>query len=403
MVAIWLASGIVFGFAALKPVLVAQGVYQHLCPVEDDDLKEVPCDLQDMRLNLIFIAASITANISCLLAGSALDRYGRRICWILSSVSLAIGSLLMGLSFKIADFDGYLAGYLLLSFGGTFLFVPSYQLANAFPKHSGFIVALITGAFDASAAVFLFYRLVYDMTDGAFSPSKFFFGYLLVPAMILVAEFTIMPSHSYHTISELEVKIEKTQDKTRDVHASDEEISDDNELIRVRSNRQDRRRAKRDQIEAITGDSEEREGRVKMEEERQEASGVWGVLHGVPAHKQMLTPWYILILLLTILQMLRMNYFIATIRAQYRYMLDSDEGGERINHFFDVALPIGGVLSTPFIGVLLNNLNVPTTFGLVTTLIIAIGVFNCIPAMWAGYATVVVFVIFRPLYYSTIS
>lgn len=50
-------------------------------------------------------------------------------------------------------------------------------------------------------------------------------------------------------------------------------------------------------------------------------SAVWGALHGLPAHKQMRTPWFILITLLTVLQMLRMNYFIATIRSQYEYML----------------------------------------------------------------------------------
>ncbi|KAK7221283.1 hypothetical protein V2G26_009286 [Clonostachys chloroleuca] len=98
-----------------------------------------------------------------------------------------------------------------------------------------------------------------------------------------------------------------------------------------------------------------------------------------------------------------MNYFIATIRSQYRYMLGSEEGGQQINQFFDAALPMGGVLSTPFIGLLLNNVSVPTTFSILTVLMVVIGVFNCIPSLWAGYVTVVTFVIFRPLYYSAIS
>lgn len=408
VIACWLASGIVFGFAALKPILIAEGVYQELCQVNtsrlgDDPSINVPCAEQDMRLNLFFISASISANVSSLFAGSVLDRYGRRTCWIVSSLFLIAGALLMGSSFAIPKFDGYLLGNVFLAVGGTFLFVSSFQLANAFPKNSGLIVALVTGAFDASAAVFLFYRMAYEASGGSFSLEKFFFGYIAIPVLILVAELLWMPSHAYHTLPELEKKIEQAQDRTRDVHASDEEISDTAELTRVRSARADRRVAKLEKIEELAGDSEEREERIKIEEGRNETSGVWGVLHGVPAHRQMLSPWFILILLLTVLQMLRMNYFIASIRAQYRYMLGSDIKAERINDFFDVALPLGGVASTPFIGLLLNNLSVPSTFGVLTIFIIVIGILNCLSFLWAGYATVVAFVIFRPLYYSAIS
>ncbi|KAH7233532.1 major facilitator superfamily domain-containing protein [Fusarium tricinctum] len=408
IIACWFAAGIVFGFAAIKPILIAEGIYSELCHHDQRKLGEkpdfeVPCAEQDMRLNLLFISASISANVSSLLAGSALDRFGRRACWLISSLLLALGSLMMGLSFSIPGFHGFLAGNILLAFGGTFLFVSSFQLANAFPKYSGLIVALVTGAFDASAAVFLFYRMAYDASGGKFTLDKFFFGYISVPVFILLAEILWMPAHSYHTLPQLEKKIENAQDRSRDVHASDDEIDDSNELTRVRSARADHRRHKLEKIEELTGDREQRGERIKEEEGRQEASGVWGVLHGVPAHKQMMSPWFILILLLTILQMLRMNYFIASVRSQYRYMLGSEKAAERINEFFDVALPVGGVASTPFIGLLLNNLSVPTTWGVLTVFIVVIGVLNCLSHLWAGYITVVAFVIFRPLYYSAIS
>lgn len=49
ILACWFASGIVFGFAALKPILVAEGVYRNLC--SEDELRrgvEV-CYRQDLR------------------------------------------------------------------------------------------------------------------------------------------------------------------------------------------------------------------------------------------------------------------------------------------------------------------------------------------------------------------
>lgn len=400
-----------FGFAALKPILIAEGVYSHLCHNDPDVLgrghrdssPSTPCEAQDIRLNLFFVLASTSGNTTCLLAGTSLDRFGRRFCWIISSIVIAVGLLLMALSFSIPGFDGYIAANIILAFGGTYLFVSSFELANAFPKYSGLVVALVTGAFDASAAVFFFYRLAYEASEGAFSPDRFFYIYLIVPLLILVVELWLMPANSYHTRSELERKIEKAQDHTRDVHDSDEDIVDGGELTRVRTSRAEARQAKLDQIEEVAGDAEQRQKRVRNEEFRQEASGAWGVLHGLSLKQQMRTPWYILILLLTSIQMFRMNYFIATIRSQYTYMLGSESAAKEINDFFDVALPVGGVVATPIIGVLLNDFSVATVAGWLTFLIIAIGVFNCLPYTWAGYVTVVTFVLFRPLYYSAMS
>ncbi|KAI1874273.1 uncharacterized protein JN550_002852 [Neoarthrinium moseri] len=401
-----LGSGIVFGFASLKPVLIAEGVYRDLCHVGDPDYEkdplEVPCAEQDLRLNLFFTAGSIATNVSSFFAGFALDRFGRRTCYLASAVFLAVGCIFMGFAFAIPEFDGYLLGNVFLGLGGTFLFVSSYQLTDAFPKHSGLVTAVITGAFDASAAIFLFYRLAWEATGGSFEPSQFFFAFLAVPVVLIVGELALMPKAAYHTTPELEQKIEKAQDPMRDVHDSDQELSD-GELYRVRSYRADHRRAKLDQIEDLIGDTDLREERAHQEEERHLVSGIWGVLHGLPAHQQMLTPWFMLILLLTVFQMLRMNYFIATIRSQYRFMLGSEELAEDINNFFDVALPLGGIVATPFIGMLLNNLSVATMLAILSACIVLIGVLNCLPFVWAGYATVIIFVLFRPFYYSAMS
>ncbi|OTB13188.1 hypothetical protein K445DRAFT_25000 [Daldinia sp. EC12] len=410
IVACWFAAGIVYGFASLKPVLIEEGVYEDLCPPDDrndkdtgDGSEKVPCAAQDMRLNLFFIVASITTNASSLVAGWVLDRYGRRLCYVISGLFMVAGCVLMGLAFQIPEFDGYLVANILLSLGGTFVFVPSFQLANAFPRYSGVIVALVTGAFDGSAAIFLFYRLAWEASNRTFKPARFFFGYTIVGALLLLGEFALMPPHAYHSTPALERKIEKAQDATRDAHDSDDELENPNEIRRVRSARTERRLSKLEQIEELVGDETVRDDRMQAEEERQAASGVWGILHGLPAHRQMMTTWFILLLLLTILQMLRMNYFIATIRSQYRYLLGSERLAEDVNHFFDVALPVGGVFATPFIGILLNNLSVATASAVLTFFIVVIGVLNCLPELWAGYATVVAFVLFRPLYYSAVS
>lgn len=114
----------------------------------------------------------------------------------------------------------------------------------------------------------------------------------------------------------------------------------DKEVRRLRSRRQERRESKLQLLDELLGNAEERQYRAEKEEYRHGTSGVWGVLHGLSASRQMLSPWFILLALLTVLQMLRMNFFIATIRAQYTYMLESRHLGKVVNGFFDVALPV---------------------------------------------------------------
>lgn len=402
VLACWFASGIVFGFAALKPILIKEGVYRDLCTQDELDEDVEVCFEQDLRLNFFFSLASTTANVSALVVGTMLDRYGPRVCYLIGSACLAAGSMIMSLAFQIDEFDGFAIGNFFLALGGTFVFLPSFQIANAFPKYSGTIVALVTGAFDASAAVFLFYRLAYEASEGAFKPQTFFLFYLLVPAAIVVAQLTFLPTENYKTAPQLEMKIQRAEETTRDVHTSDEDLPDD-EVWRRRKNRSARRRKRLSKLDKLVGDEVTRKKQEEKQEHRLEASGVWGALHNKTAVEQMLTPWFILLTLLTVMQMVRMNYFIASIREQYAYMLGSIELAARVNDFFDWALPLGGVLSTPFLGMLLDNVSTAGVLLIIVVIATAIGIIGSIATLWAGYINVILFVFMRPLYYSAMS
>lgn len=188
----------------------------------------------------------------------------------------------------------------------------------------------------------------------------------------------------------------------RQVHDSDDEFSD-GEVSRLRAQRREHRESNLQKLEDLIGDAQERQLRDEKQGEQLVASGVWGALHGKSAKEQMLSPWFILITLLTVLQMLRMNFFIATIRSQYEYMLGSEKLARTVNSFFDIALPIGGVAATPFIGFLLDNTSTAVMlFGLVV-LITAVGILGSLPFLWAAYGNVILFVLLRPLYYSAMS
>ncbi|GJC77837.1 protein FMP42 [Colletotrichum liriopes] len=386
------AAGVAFGFAALKPVLKREGAYSDICSADDPD--SAPDDTcVEIHLNLMFTVAAVGTNIAALPVGALLDHAGPRVCGLVGSFFLIVGSLLMAYA-KSLPFDGFLIGYLALALGGPFTYISSFQLSNAFPKHSGLILALLTGAFDASSALFLVYRLVYQATEGAFGHEKFFRVYLIVPLLIIVAQFTLMPKQSYKTVGELvELQEETAAANDADPEPYDDQVDENTALLR--EERRQRETVVAD-IEQLLGAQKADKQNRKEEERKNETSGVWGVMHNRTALRQIASPWFVLICMFTVIQMLRINYFVATIRAQYEVIFGDHDKAVEINNFFDVALPVGGSSPSP------SSATV-TVLAALVTIATTIGVLGVINNMWAAYIQVCLFVLYRPFYYTAVS
>ena len=345
----------------------------------------------------MFTTAAVATNVCALPVGTVLDRYGPRVSGITGSVLLAIGALLFAFASQL-PFDGYIPGYLFLALGGPFVFISSFQLSNTFPTHSGLILALLTGAFDSASALFLVFRLLYTASNGTFTTHEFFLIYLIVPIFILLVELFVMPSRSYKTVGELVVEAENP---SNDVEPADADISDDEQRSRVREERRMHRESVVSEITSLLGKRADKQ--QKKEEKKKQKSGVWGALHGRSALQQIKTPWFWLITLFTVVQMTRINYFVATIRPQYEHLLGSYDLAEHVNHVFDVALPLGGVISIPFVGLILDHTSTPFALGLLVIIATIIGILGVLPYLWAAYANVALFVVYRPLYYTAVS
>lgn len=351
-------------------------------------------NIDKTRLNLMFTVAAVSTNVSALPVGTVLDRYGPRICSLIGCVFITIGCLLLAFADQIRPGDGYIPGYLFLALGGPFIYISTFQLSNTFPQYSGLILALVTGAFDTSSAIFLFYRLVYQASDGSARPKTFFLAYLVVPVLIGILQFAVMPSNSYKTISELVRHAEEDTDIADSTGQSPAERQHRESVIT--------------EITSLLGDKKaDRVGNIKdeidPEEKKRAISGVWGALHGRSARQQIGSWWFALVAAFTIIQMLRINYFVATIRPQYTYLLGSVEAAKDVNAFFDVALPLGGVIAIPFIGLVLDNTSTSFVLGLLVVIASTIGILGILPYQWAAYANIVLFVLYRPLYYTTVS
>ena len=414
-----LAAGVVFGYAALKPVLVKEGVYSQYCSDKEHINYERTCYEQEIRyeasppwsikptnvvcstrLNLMFTTAAVATNVCALPVGTVLDKYGPRVSGIIGSILLAIGAVFMAFADGL-PFDGYIPGYIFLALGGPFVFISSFHLSNTFPRHSGLILALLTGAFDSSSALFLFYRLIYEASHGSFTPQKFFLIYLIVPLFILLVQVFVMPRYSYETVGELVNQAEESANGTFDQEHPDYGTEDTTRQRQFEEQRRQHRESVVSEVTSLLGKSGNKQ--QQQEEKKKEISGVWGALHGRSALQQIKTPWFILITIFTVLQMTRINYFVATVRTQYEYMLGSEYLAEHVNHVFDVALPVGGVLSIPFIGLILDHTSTTFVLGFLVTMATTIGILGVLPFTWAAYLNIALFVLYRPLYYTAVS
>jgi MFS family permease len=349
-------------------------------------------------LNLMFTIAAVSTNVAALPIGTILDRYGPRVCGIIGSVLLAIGAALFSLAARF-PFDGYIPGYLFLALGGPFVFISSFQLSNCFPAHSGLILALLTGAFDSSSALFLLFRLLYGATKGELDTHKLFLIYLIVPVFIFIVQIFVMPGESYTTVGEI---VKLAEDELNAPTPDEDSFADHAERIRRQQEHRECRESVISELNVLLETSTNAK-RAKREDKKNKKSGVWGALHGYSALEQIKTPWFWLITLFTVVQMLRINYFVATVRPQYKYLLHSQAQAKTVNHIFDVALPLGGVLSIPFIGSLLDRTSTPFALGFLVITATIIGILGCLPYMWAAIANVCLFVVYRPFYYTTVS
>lgn len=398
---IWcfLSAGIIFGFAAFKAVLVAEDVYGEYCPVGSAK----PCTEQDLKLNFIFTLAAGVTNIAALPVGWVLDHYGPRISGILGSLWIALGtSMYIWAQQFIHILDPYLIGYSMFAIGGPFVFISSFQLANTFPKKSGFILSLITGTFDCSAALFLFYRLGYQSSHQNWHLPQFFSVYMIVPLFILLSQLTVMPRDSYKTQGNIEkLSVEHLDENSRLLGNVSEFCVDDNEHRSLLDGQ-----ALNRNVESRTlGNS--RKSLVELHLERkleQKSGGMFGILHGKSVREQINNPLFYLMVIFTTICMLRINYYVATIRSQEEYLLKDPKLALKLNSIFDILLPLGGVVAIPLTGAILDHMN---TFNVLVTLFtssVIVGILGLVPKSFTLHLIgILILVVYRPFVYTVIS
>lgn len=364
-----LSVGIAFGFAALKKVLVASGVYSNLCI--PDTASQARCVEQEIALNNMFTWAAVGTNVSAFPIGLILDRYGPRIASLIGAVLIFLGSL--GLSVANENLDIYVQSYCVLATGGAFLLLSSFTLASLVPRKSGLIVSAMTGAFDASSGLFLIYRLVYQSLSAP-SIETFFSVYCIIPIMIFVVQLWYMPRRTSSTVEEL---LDDEAANSPEVTATriDTPVSETTNLL------------------DHTDDSAYFESATKLEDP------VEGMMHQDSTTRILTSLWFLLPAMVMITSLIRVNFYIATVNAQLNFLL-MKEDAEVAMSLFDILLPVGGILAIPVIGWVIDTFTTPTVYFLTLMLSLTSAILSFIPNKYAQFLHIITFVVLRPWIYS---
>lgn len=355
----------------------------------------------------MFAVASGAFNVSVFPVGVFLHFYGPRIGSILGSISLIFGSMLLAFAPNV-PFDAYVPGYLFLAIGGSLIYISSLHLPNALPTYSTLVYSVISGAFSSSSAVFLIFRYVSTKTNGRFSTRIFFLVYLIVPVFILAMQFSVMPGIAYKTPAELVLQAEEyAQVESSD--RADGVMPDPAEPHRIHRQNTIRK------IQVLLRDESVNLSRTRNAvfgtgpldpgylPQIQPPRGLSKSSYGIegPLSKQIRSPWLFLMTMFVVFQMVKLNYFIASLYQQYESLLSPDRASQ-INHVFDILLPIGGLFSMPVISVLDKITHSSLVISLVA-LATMIGIIGCIPALWAGYMDILLYAFYRPFFLVGIS
>ncbi|TPX48746.1 hypothetical protein SeMB42_g00317 [Synchytrium endobioticum] len=351
-------AGVVFGFQALRPILIENHVYEHLCAGDE----EKPCNAQILRFNLMFAIASTGTNVFALPIGHFLDYFGPRLAILVGSFLFLMGGILFGISGP--TFDMYIVGYALLAVGGPFMYISCMHLSQAFPSRAGLIMAALTGSFDASSLIYLIFNWTYYALGASVPIQRFFIFYSIVPVALGVTMNFLMPTTSFTPRPILSI-------------TNDEEISRPNTVVDPAL---DERRPLIDRTEASGKDTT-----VAL------------------VMKQLKSVEFIGIASMTCIYMLKMNFYIGSLGEQLEDKPGAAENPavvESILTLFNVALPAGGILAIPFIGFLLDNYMPSTVLLVLSALGLSFGVLGLIPNLPLQYVTALFFTMLRPLVYT---
>ncbi|XP_055940776.1 equilibrative nucleobase transporter 1-like [Argiope bruennichi] len=170
-------TGNIFGWTALHYMLRQEGIYEHVCEPQfhndtslNANVTNVPsynlkgyrmCESQDSILNLAYTIGSFCMGSTSFVWGFLLDKWGLRNVRLIINGLITSGCILLSLTIKETSFLLF-PSLILMCVAGVPLRLANMQIADLFPEQRSTVITLYSGAFSASASVFVFIKYGFD-------------------------------------------------------------------------------------------------------------------------------------------------------------------------------------------------------------------------------------------------
>ena len=154
-----LMGGLIFGWSALQGILLhEESVFPCENDDDDDDDDDDDCESYRLRkLNYVYIAGVVAAQLNSYPIGCVLDAKGPKITTLISALSMVCGMLLLS-----TTRDSLLIlSYIFMGAAAPGMLLSTFHVGNLWADEA-MLIAIVNGAFDGSASVFSVMSLLYS-------------------------------------------------------------------------------------------------------------------------------------------------------------------------------------------------------------------------------------------------
>lgn len=341
------ASGIFACFFNAGLVFGYSAIYDQLVAngVFEDDCESahVMCKSRQLALSGMFTLATSSLNIFTFPAGIILDYLGPRRMTACMGLFIAVGCLLFSMGGHGPLQFCYYAGFTMMAIGGPPVFMSTVSFGNYFPGREGTVTAALVGSFDASSAVFIVQAAV--MSIGV-PFSAVFYGYTVLPILTTIIALASWPKRPIEQFS-----------------------------------------------------------RPSLEDTSSGASTSGSRHSDLPLRRQLQTAEFWLLTLSLSVNMLFVNFYIATVNEQT--VPSGSHSTADLVKVFAACLPLGGIVFIPLVGTVTDRLSVGNGWMVLWFCVVVFSGLRQCHVMWhsaaAAYAAFAMFSFCRPLLYTLIA
>lgn len=129
-------------------------------------------------------------------AGLLLDVAGPKFTALIGLLMLVPGSFIF--AFSSVHFNGYLAGFVMMSAGGPWTFVSVMPSSSLFPEHRAMILMLLNGAYGGGAFVFFAFAALYNNYN--ITLQTLFIAYGIICAGLALLVIVMWPMKKYSDV-----------------------------------------------------------------------------------------------------------------------------------------------------------------------------------------------------------